>query len=171
MTSLLNLLPFRFKAPSVRMVRKYNNDRYCISHLYDGKTGAYICDAIEDTVRDVNHNGVFDGNEQKVYGETAIPCGRYYVNFKKTGLAIGAKAKGGRIPYIHDVPHFSHIRIHNGETEKNSEGCIILGYNKAKGKVLDSVKACLDFYQKMRYRPFWLEISDSFDEELPSADS
>ena len=157
---LLNHLPFHIPAPTVRMLRKYNNERYCISHLYDGKTGSYICDAIEDTVRDVNHNGRFDNGERKVYGETAIPCGRYYVTFCKTSLAIGAKAKSGCIPLIHDVPHFSYIRIHNGVDEKNSEGCIILGYNKEKGKVLDSESVCLQFYERMKYRPFWIEIID-----------
>lgn len=162
MISILNILPFRFNGPVVRMIRKYNNDRYCISHLYDGESGEYICDAIEDTVRDANHNGIFDGEEKKINGETAIPCGRYYVSFRKTGLAIGLKAQNGRIPYIHDVPHFTHIRIHNGETEKNSEGCIILGSNKEKGKVLESETVCLNFYNRMKYRPFWLEISDEF---------
>ena len=162
MISLLNLLPIRFPAPTVHMKRRYDNGVYCISHLYDGKTGEYICDAIEDTVRDLNHNGIFDGDEQKVYGETAIPCGRYYVSFRRTSLAIGAMAKDGVIPYIHNVPHFTHIRIHNGLNEKNSEGCIILGLNKKKGQVLDSESVCLEFYKRMKYRPFWLEITDDF---------
>lgn len=97
-----------------------------------------------------------------MYGKTAIPCGLYYVTFRKTGLAIGAKAKGGCIPLIHDVPHFSSIRIHNGVNEKNTEGCIILGYNKEKGRVTDSESVCLDFYHRMKYRPFWLEITDGY---------
>ena len=162
MRSLLNILPLRLPAPTVQMIRRYDNGVYCISHFYDGKTGEYICDAIEDTVRDFNHNGVFDGEEQKVQGETAIPCGRYYVTFRRTGLAIGAKAKGGTIPYLHNVPHFTHIRIHDGLTEQNSEGCIILGLNKKKGQVLHSESVCLNFYQRMNYRPFWLEIKDDF---------
>ena len=166
MISLLNMLPFRIPAPTVRMCRIANNHLYCISHLYDGKTGEYICDAIEDTVRDANHNGVLDGDEVKIPGETAIPCGLYYVTFRRTGLAIGRKAKNGCIPLLHKVPHFTHIRIHNGETEKNSEGCIILGLNKKKGCVLDSESTCLAFYDRMHYRPFWLEIKDSYSEPL-----
>ena len=162
MISLLNMFPFHVPAPAVTMSRKYNNSLYCISHLYDGRNGEYICDAIEDTVRDMNHNGVLDNMEQKIYGRTAIPCGRYYVTFRKTGLLIGNKAKGHSIPYVHDVPHFSHIRIHNGESQENSEGCIILGYNKIKGKVTDSEDVCLSFYQRMKYRPFWLNIVDEF---------
>lgn len=160
--NIVNTIPIRFPAPTIKMLRKYDNGRYCISHLYSRETGEYICDAIEDTVRDENHNGVFDNGEKKIYGETAIPCGRYYVTFRRTGCSIGTKAQKGLIPYVHDVPHFTNIRIHNGETEKDSEGCIILGQNKEKGKMLNSESVCLDFYRRVRYRPFWLEITDDF---------
>lgn len=162
MRNILNRLHINLPVPLVRMQRMYNTPEYCISHLFSSK-GEYICDAIEDTVRDSNHNGRIDNGEVKVYGKTAIPCGRYYVSFRRTGLAIGAKAKKGLIPYIHNVPNFMHIRMHNGESEKDSEGCIILGYNKQKGRVCESVECCLDFYERMHYRPFWLEITDDFE--------
>ena len=119
------------------MRRIHNNERYCISRLYDAKTEEWICDAIEDTVRDADHNGRIDNGETKVYGETAIPCGRYYVTFAKTRLDIGRKARYGCIPLLHNVNSFSHIRIHPGETEKNSEGCILLGFNKEIGRMCD----------------------------------
>ena len=157
---LLNYLPFRYARREVKMCRKYYNSTYTISHLYDVRNGEYLCDAIEDVVRDRNHDGCLDATEPKVYGETAIPCGRYYVTFRKTRLPIKEKAKDGLIPCLHKVPSFEYIRIHPGETEKNSHGCIILGYNKKQGHMLDSEKACLDFYSKMNYRPFWLEILD-----------
>lgn len=162
MQNILNLIPIRLPAPTVKMRRMYNNDRYCISHLYLGKDDEYICDAIEDTVRDHNHNGKIDADELKIYGETAIPCGRYYVTFRRTSLDIGSRAMHGCIPYIHNVHSFTHIRIHPGVDEKNSEGCIILGYNKRPGMVVDSEDCCLSFYEKMKYRPFWLEITDDF---------
>lgn len=165
MNNLLNLLPFRVPGPTVRMLRKYHKDTYCISHLYIGKEEKYFCDAIEDVVRDDNHNGKIDAGEEKVYGETAIPCGRYYVTFRKTSLKIGNLANHGRIPFIHNVNSFSHIRIHNGVDEKNSEGCIILGYNKKTGMVVDSMDCCLAFFKKMKYRPFWLEITDNYSNE------
>lgn len=162
MYNLLNILPFRLPAPVVIIRRKYIKGTYCISHLYIGKDENYFCDVIEDVVRDVNHNGKFDDGEEKVYGETAIPCGRYYVTFVKTSLDIGKRARYGVIPYVHDVPSFQHIRIHPGINEKNSEGCLILGYNKQPGMVVDSEDCCLAFYEKMKYRPFWLKIIDDF---------
>lgn len=105
-------------------------DTYTIGKLYiDDK---YICDTVEDKVRDINKNGVFDNGEKKVYGETAIPYGTYEVKwtysnrFKKY------------MPELLNVPNFSGIRIHSGNTAADSLGCIIVGENKAVGKVLNS---------------------------------
>ena len=105
-------------------------DTYTIGKLYiDNK---YICDTVEDKVRDINKNGKFDGDEKKVYGETAIPYGAYEVKwtysnrFKKY------------MPELLNVPNFSGIRIHSGNTAADSLGCIIVGENKVVGKVINS---------------------------------
>ena len=105
-------------------------DTYTIGRLYiDGK---YICDTVEDKVRDINKNGKFDEEEKKVYGETAIPYGTYEVKwtysprFKKY------------MPELLNVPSFSGIRIHSGNTAADSLGCIIVGENKVVGKVINS---------------------------------
>ena len=105
-------------------------DTYTIGKLYiDGK---YICDTVEDKVRDINKNGKFDDGEKKVYGQTAIPYGTYEVKwtysprFKKY------------MPEILNVPSFSGIRIHSGNTAADSLGCIIVGENKVVGKVINS---------------------------------
>ena len=76
---------------------------------------------------------------KKVYGETAIPTGIYRViisysnRFKK------------QMPLLLNVPGFAGIRIHTGNTEKDSLGCILVGKNKAVGKVLES----RDTYNKL----------------------
>lgn len=108
---------------------------YTIGKMYIN--GKYYCDTLEDTVRDLNQNGKFDGNEQKVYGQTAIPYGTYRVlwtyspRFKKY------------MPELKDVPEFSGVRIHAGNTNADTLGCILVGQNKQVGKVINS-KATVD---------------------------
>jgi hypothetical protein len=49
------------------------------------------------------------------------------------------------MPLLLNVPGFAGIRIHSGNTEKDSLGCILVGKNKAVGKVLES----RDTYSKL----------------------
>lgn len=103
---------------------------YTIGKLYIN--GEYFCDTIEDKVIDVDKSGKFDGNEKKVYSESAIPYGTYNVE-----ITLSPRFKRF-LPELLDVPHFTAIRIHSGNTAEDSHGCIIVGKNKVVGKVLDS---------------------------------
>lgn len=105
--------------------RIYKGDRYTIGKLYIDDV--YFCDTIEDKVRDLS-------KEEKVYGETAIPEGTY-----KVVVNYSPKLKR-RLPLLLNVPHFTGIRIHKGVSEKSSAGCIIIGENKVKGRVVNSEK-------------------------------
>ena len=105
-------------------------DTYTIGKLYiDNK---YICDTVEDKVRDINKNGKFDEGEKKVYGETAIPYGTYEVKW-----TYSPRFKR-YMPELLNVSNFSGIRIHSGNTAADSLGCIIVGENKVVGKVINS---------------------------------
>ena len=135
--------------------RTARKQRYTIGHLYDITDGKreYICDVIEDKVRDTNKNGKFDNGEVKVPKETAIPYGIYVVtlwvrspkfsDFKKYPYA---KKYNGYLPRLLNVPHFDGILIHCGSSEKSSAGCLIVGYNKVVGRVVNSEAA---FYKLM----------------------
>ena len=85
-------------------------DTYTIGKIYID--GEYFCDTLEDKVRDLNKNGVFDGDEKKVYGETAIPYGTY-----KVILSYSPKFKR-ILPELLDVPCFTGIRIQGGIQRK-----------------------------------------------------
>ena len=50
------------------------------------------------------------------------------------------------MPLINDVKGFEGIRMHSGNTAADSLGCIILGENKAAGKVLNSRTTCAKVY-------------------------
>lgn len=106
------------------------HDTYTIGKLYID--GVYFCDTIEDEVRDLNKNGVFDNGEFKVKGETAIPYGTYEVVW-----AYSPRFKR-YTPRLLNVKSFTGVLIHGGNTARDTEGCIILGQNKVKGKVINS---------------------------------
>jgi hypothetical protein len=117
----------------IRIKRIALKETYTIGRLY--VDGEYICDTIEDKVRDI-----------KIQNETAIPYGRYkvamnykspkYSNFDKYKWA---KEYDGYLPRLIDVPEFDGILIHVGNTSLDTSGCILVGENKEKGKVINSV--------------------------------
>lgn len=103
---------------------------YTIGKLYID--GNYYCDTIEDKVIDLNKNGKFDDGIDKVMHETAIPYGTF-----KVIVNYSPKFKR-ELPRLLNVPYFEGILIHNGVTQNNSSGCIIIGKNTEVGKVTNS---------------------------------
>lgn len=99
--------------------RVYKGSNYTIGRLLIN--GVYFCDTLEDTVRDT-----------KIYGETAIPAGLYEVD-----VVYSPRFKR-HLPHIKNVPNFLGIMIHPGNTAKDTKGCILVGKNTEKGKVLES---------------------------------
>ena len=114
----------------LRLERKYFRDTYTIGNLYID--GSFFSNTLEDKNRDVNKNGKFDNSEAKVYAETCIPFGTY-----KVIVTMSPKFKR-ELPRLLNVPSFEGILIHRGNTAKDSAGCILVGENKAVGKVLNS---------------------------------
>lgn len=122
----------------ILLQRVAKKDKYTIGKLY--VNNQYFCDTLEDTDRGLTQSMTEQQiKSKKVYGETAIPTGTYRIiisysnRFKK------------QMPLLLNVPGFAGIRIHTGNTEKDSLGCILVGKNKAVGKVLES----RDTYNKL----------------------
>ena len=107
------------------LLRKWKKTDYTIGQLYVG--GVYFCDTLEDKVRELGKDG-----SGKIKGITAIPAGRYQI-------IVSRSPRFKRdLPYLCNVPFFEGIRIHSGNTAKDTEGCILVGKNKKKGMVLNS---------------------------------
>jgi hypothetical protein len=115
----------------ITLKRIAKKDTYTIGKLYIDDI--YFCDALEDKDRCLNG----DMSEEeiikiKVKGETAIPTGIYNIS-----ITYSHKFKRD-MPLIENVKGFAGIRIHAGNTDKDSEGCILVGENKVIGKVINS---------------------------------
>jgi hypothetical protein len=123
----------------IQVIRKVLTDKVTIGELYID--GVLLCYTLEDRDRflELNHSA-------KVKSQTAIPTGDYRVvismsnRFKKL------------LPEILNVEGFLGIRIHSGNTEKDTEGCILVGMNTdnktkiyncapALNKIIDYIKS------------------------------
>lgn len=92
----------------IKLVRGKSNAASVEGKLY--VDGVFECYTVEDLPRDV-----------KVYGKTAIPKGKY-----KVVITMSNRFKK-RLPLLLNVPGFEGVRIHSGNSSKDTEGCIIVG--------------------------------------------
>jgi Family of unknown function (DUF5675) len=100
---------------------------FTLGKMYiDGQLAAYTC---EDAVREKPGLPV---EHWKRPGESAIPRGTYRV------IITFSSRFQKHLPLLLDVPGFSGIRIHAGNTEKDTEGCILVGTGRAKESVTNS---------------------------------
>jgi hypothetical protein len=108
-------------------------DTHTIGKMY--VDGIYECYTLEDAVR----------NGTKVIGKTAIPIGTYK-------LIIDASTRFKQdMPHILDVPDFTGVRIHAGNTSADTDGCILLGSTWAgKDFIGNSKIAYKKFFDKLK---------------------
>ncbi len=109
--------------------------------------------------------------EKKVHSETRIPAGTYQIKLQMHGTMTGKYAK--RFPEIHegmlwlqDVPNFTTIYIHIGNTDDDTSGCILVGstYSKENMRISASTVAYLKLYPKvveaLKREDVFIEIDD-----------
>lgn len=137
----------------LRLKRIALRESYTIGRL--SINGTYFCDTCEDRVRDNNRDGDLDDiGEGKVAGQTAIPYGTYKVTMNVQSPKYSQRASyawcKGFLPRLLDVPHFEGILIHAGNDATHSAGCILVGENKVRGQVINSMATLKRLYNLLK---------------------
>lgn len=96
--------------------------------------GRYFCDTLEDTDRGLRESMTEDEIAAlKVKGATAIPTGTYRIDMQTRSPRFGRV-----LPRLLRVKGYAGVLIHSGNTADDTEGCILVGENRERGKVLNS---------------------------------
>ena len=122
------------------LIRSYPKQDYTIGLLY--AKGRYFSASLEDSDRGLLQTMPLEEIKRlKIPGKTAIPKGTYRIRLtvsEKFKNRAWAKPYGGLVPLVEDVPGYTGIRIHPGNTAKDTDGCILPGQNLKPGMVLNS---------------------------------
>lgn len=106
--------------------------------------GVFECYILEDKDRGINNTLTLEQIMRvKVYGKTAIPYGRYEVDW-----TMSARFKV-MMPILLNVIGWSGIRIHKGNTEIDSLGCLLCGTRKLSNRITESTVATNKLYAKI----------------------
>ena len=151
--------------------------------------GIFECYTLEDQYQAV-----------KVMHETCIPEGTYDIEFRKTGgfhAKYSERYKNAHYGMLHvqDVPHFTYILIHTGNTDEHTSGCLIVGetqqdlevskdgfigsstlaykkmYAKVAGQLLQGKKVTIEYTTINKLLAGTPEVDNKSKEHLVLADS
>ncbi|MFR4026970.1 MAG: DUF5675 family protein [Alistipes indistinctus] len=120
----------------ISLKRIYFASTYTIGRL-SIPSASFECDTLEDTDRDANANGVFDGQEVKINGKTAIPYGRYRIAMTQSPK-FSPSLRRPQCPPAAGCASLFRNTYPFGNTPADTEGCILVGENKVKGQVINS---------------------------------
>lgn len=116
----------------LRLYRKAYKPTKTIGELFCGIS--WYCYTLEDKVR-------LDG--VKVMHETAIPAGKYDV------IVDMSNRWAKLMPHILNVKGFKGIRIHSGNTESDTSGCILVGFDNMNN---EGIQRSRDAYVGLFYK-------------------
>lgn len=131
---------------NIEIIRDVRTPAFTLGRLL--VDGTEECYTVEDAVRD----------GPKVPGETAIPAGRYKVIITRSPRFRRA------LPLLLDVPGFTGVRIHPGNTVADTEGCILPGRVRTADGVAESGLAFEALYRQIAEAldagdDVWIEIT------------
>lgn len=133
--------------------RKWKKQDYTISNLtIDGK---WFCNILEDTDRGLDDSmSIAEIKKLKKSTITAIPRGTYEVTLDVFSPRFCTKTFykqvcNSKLPRLLNVKGFEGILIHAGNTDKDSAGCLLVGMNLERGKVLKSQETFRKLYKML----------------------
>ena len=138
----------------ILLIRKYKKPTYTVGNLYIN--GKWIANTLEDVDRNLNSSmSVEQIKAIKKPNETAIPTGTYEVTLDIFSPKFGNKSFykktcNGKLPRILNVKGFDGVLIHCGNTNLDTSGCVLVGRNLEKGKVLKSQETFEKLYKILR---------------------
>jgi hypothetical protein len=107
--------------------------------------GQFECFILEDKDRGLTDSmPLAEIVATKVYGKTAIPYGRYEIDW-----TMSARFKVF-MPILLNVKGYSGIRIHKGNSEIDSLGCLLCGRKRANNVITESTAATNLLYTKIQ---------------------
>ena len=126
----------------IKLIRKYYQAKYTIGRLY--VNNRFFSDCLEPPSLPLTERSALGTILIAKYkGYRAIPTGRYRI------LITRSRRFGRWLPLLLNVKGFEGIRIHAGNKPEDTRGCILLGFNRRKGYVLDSTRCVLTLVKMM----------------------
>lgn len=126
----------------IKLIRKYYRTKYTIGRLY--VNNRFFSDCLEPPSLHLTERSALGTILIAKYkGYRAIPTGRYRI------LITRSRRFGRWLPLLMNVKGFEGIRIHPGNKPEDTRGCILLGFNRRKGYVLDSTRCVLTLVKMM----------------------
>ena len=135
-------------------IKRITKNHYCVGHLYINDK--YFCDTLEPPYFGTTQNTPIQEIKNTKKGNTAIPIGTYDISLDyqspKFKNRSWAKFCDGYLPTIMNVPAFNRILIHVGNIasqygKSDTMGCILVGMNLERGKVLKSQESFKKLYK------------------------
>ena len=143
--------------------RSYKGEKYTIGKLF--LDGSYYCDVLEDKDRNLSSSmSLEEINRIKIPRETAIPTGTYKITLDVVSPRFSKypfymEVCDGKLPRLLDVPGYEGVLMHVGQTEENTEGCLLVGKNTSVGRLTDGKEVFKDLYSKLLEDKDNLEIT------------
>ena len=122
--------------------------------------GKFACFGLEDEYR-----------SEKVPKETRIPAGAYRVGLRTVGGFHNRYRRKFRsfhrgMLHVQDVPGFTHILIHVGNTDADTAGCLLVGTG-ATARVGDiSVQSSVEAYRRLYQEVMNAAAEDTLEMEF-----